>query len=39
VWEILATHTKFWSENLNGRDNSEDLSVDEKLTLEWILGK
>jgi hypothetical protein len=21
-------HTKFWSENLKGRDNSEDLDVD-----------
>jgi hypothetical protein len=29
-------HTKFWSENLNGRDNSEDLG---RITLEWILGK
>jgi hypothetical protein len=40
-------HTKFWSENLKGRDNSEDLGTDGKLILgmdgkiilEWILGK
>jgi hypothetical protein len=30
---------KFWSENLKGRDHSEDLGVDEKIILEWILGK
>jgi hypothetical protein len=32
-------HTKFWSENLKGRDVSEDLGVDGKIILEWILGK
>jgi hypothetical protein len=26
-------------ENLKGRDNSEDLSVDGKIILEWILRK
>jgi hypothetical protein len=31
--------SKFWSENLKGRDHSEDLSVDERIILEWILGK
>jgi hypothetical protein len=31
--------TKFWSENLKGRNHSEDLSVDKKMILEWILGK
>jgi hypothetical protein len=30
-------HTKFWLENLKGRDHSEDLDVDRKR--EWILGK
>jgi hypothetical protein len=29
---------KFWSENLKGRDESEDLCVDGKITLEQILG-
>jgi len=30
--------TIFWSENLKGRDHSEDLDVDGKM-LELILGK
>jgi hypothetical protein len=32
-------HTVFLLENLKGRDNLEDLGVDEKIILEWILGK
>jgi hypothetical protein len=32
-------HIKFWSENPNGRQHSEDMFVCEKLTLEWVLGK
>jgi hypothetical protein len=31
-------HTIFWLENLKGRDHSEDLGVDGKVT-EYILGK
>jgi hypothetical protein len=31
-------HTKFRSENLTGLHHSEDLDVDEKIVLEWILG-
>jgi len=31
-------HTKFWSENLKGRDDSEDLGLYEKI-LERILVK
>jgi hypothetical protein len=27
-------HTVFWSENLNGRDHSEDLGVDGKIILD-----
>jgi len=30
---------KFWSKSLNGRDHLEDLDVDERIILEWILGK
>jgi hypothetical protein len=30
-------HTVFWLENLKGRDHSEDLDVDEKIILEWVL--
>jgi len=32
-------HSKFWSENLKGRDHSEDLGVDGRILLECILGK
>jgi hypothetical protein len=31
-------HTTFWSENLKGIDHSEDLGVDGKIILEWVLG-
>jgi hypothetical protein len=31
-------HIVLWLENLNGRDYSEELRVDEKIILEWILG-
>jgi len=30
---------KYWSENQKGRDLSEDLDVDGKIVLEFILGK
>jgi hypothetical protein len=29
----------FWLENPKGRGNFEDLGVDGKTILEWILGK
>jgi hypothetical protein len=32
-------HIVFRLENLKGRDHSEDLDVDGKVTLEWILEK
>jgi hypothetical protein len=32
-------NTIFWLENMKGRDHSEDLCVDGKITLKWILGK
>jgi hypothetical protein len=32
-------HKKFWSENLKGRDHSEDLGVDGNIVLELILEK
>jgi hypothetical protein len=32
-------HTKLRSENLKGRDHEEDLGVDGRLILEWILEK
>jgi len=32
-------HTKFWLENLKERNHLEDLCIDGKMELEWILGK
>jgi len=32
-------HTIVWLGNLKGRDHSEDRSIDERITLDWILGK
>jgi hypothetical protein len=32
-------HKIFLLENLKGRDRLEDLGVDGKIMLEWILGK
>jgi hypothetical protein len=32
-------HTILWLKNREGRDRSEDLGVDEKISLEWIVGK
>jgi len=29
----------FWFEDLKGRNHSEDLDVDGKIILEWVLGK
>jgi hypothetical protein len=31
--------TKFWFEALKGKDHSDDISIEERLILEWILGK
>jgi hypothetical protein len=35
----VGLYTAFWSENLKWRDHLEDLGVDGKIILEWILGK
>jgi hypothetical protein len=29
-------HTKFWSENLKGRDHSDDIGIDGKIIFEWF---
>jgi hypothetical protein len=31
--------TIFLSEELNGRDHSEHLGIERRITLEWIIGK
>jgi hypothetical protein len=33
----LVLHTVFWSENLKGRDNFENLGVDERITFKMYL--
>jgi hypothetical protein len=38
-WEIREIHTIFSFENLKGRGHSEDVGVDGRIILEWILGK
>jgi hypothetical protein len=32
-------HTEFWSENLEERDDLEDLGEDGRIILAWTLGK
>jgi hypothetical protein len=32
-------HKIFWLENLKGRNHLEDLGVDGRIILGWILGK
>jgi hypothetical protein len=29
----------FWLGNLKGRDTREDLGIDGRMILEWVLGK
>jgi hypothetical protein len=36
---VEKMHTVFRLLNLIGRDNSEDVGVDGRIILEWILGK
>jgi hypothetical protein len=35
----MKMYTKFWSENLKERSRSEDLGVDGRIILEWLLSK
>jgi len=39
AWARQRMHFKFWSENLKGRDNLKDISVDEMTELKWFLKK
>jgi hypothetical protein len=44
IWNIehmgeKKMHTKFWLGNLKGRGYLDGVSVDRKITLEWILEK
>jgi hypothetical protein len=35
----MRNASKFWSETLKGRDHYENIGLDWKIILEWILGK
>jgi hypothetical protein len=32
-------HTKYWSENLKGREHMEGVGIDRRIILNWILEK
>jgi hypothetical protein len=36
---IIEMNSKYLLDDLKGRDHVEDLSIDRKIILEWILGK
>jgi hypothetical protein len=36
---IIELHKMFCLKNLKGRDHLEETGLDEKIILEWILGK
>jgi hypothetical protein len=37
AWDISEMHTKIWLENLKARSNFEDLIMDGRIILNWIL--
>jgi hypothetical protein len=37
--EEMGNITVFWLVNLEGRDHSEDIGVDGKVILQWIVGR
>jgi hypothetical protein len=37
IWKRWEVHTYFWFGNLKGTDHFEDLDIDGRLILEWIL--
>ena len=38
-WDRIQMGVGFWSENLRERENLEDLGVDGKIILQYILQK
>jgi hypothetical protein len=39
TWVRRKMHSEIWSDNLKRRDHSEDIGIDGRILLEWILGK
>jgi hypothetical protein len=39
AWGRREMRTRLWFEKLTGRDHSQDQGIDERIILEWILGK
>jgi hypothetical protein len=39
AWKRWEINTKFCSENMKTRDELEDLGIDGRVIVEWILGK
>jgi hypothetical protein len=39
AWERRGKCTRFWWESPTERDHSEDRGVDDRMGLEWILGR
>jgi hypothetical protein len=39
AWERREMHTKFWPENLKGRNHAGNMGIDGSLILQWNLGK
>jgi len=37
TWHRCEMHTKFWLENLKGRDHLEGLGIGGRIVFEWIL--
>jgi hypothetical protein len=38
-WERRGIHIRFWWESRKERDHWEDLDVDERIVLRWILER
>jgi hypothetical protein len=36
-WDTSRMNTKFLSENMRGRDHMEDLGIDGRIMLKWVL--
>jgi hypothetical protein len=39
AWELCEVHSELWLENLKGRDHLENLIIDGRIILEWLLKK